>query len=125
MSEPNYQGQDSNRIALYSLARENLIKQLMREGCRRGHSAGELANRSVSAFDVAISHSIDLLFLNKKNFKDVMTIYLITGRLEELYDLCCFFTRKHPLGCGENENFVEDDQFGKDKCLTLVLRSPF
>ena len=74
MFEPNYRGEHSNRIEFYSSARENLIKQLMLEGCRRGHSAGEMANRSVSAFDVAISHNLDLLFIYKKNYKDVMNI---------------------------------------------------
>mmetsp|Transcript_23191 Transcript_23191/g.50203 ORF Transcript_23191/g.50203 Transcript_23191/m.50203 type:complete len:800 (-) Transcript_23191:1350-3749(-) len=74
-------------------AREKVIKELIHEGCRRGYSAGEMSNQTVLAYDIAIKQRLDLLLL-QNNTKQILNLYLLTGRLEETYDLCCYFTRK-------------------------------
>ena len=71
--------------------RELLITQLMFEGRRKGGYAGEYTNQNVYAYVIAREQAQDFQLLSKWRDKDNLheTICLLTGRFEELYDMCC------------------------------------
>ena len=85
----------SERTALLT-NREMLIKELMHEGGKSSsrRCAGEYTNQNVFACQVAAQQSLDLLLLRKGivDAESVLNIHLLTGKFEDLYDLCCHYT---------------------------------
>lgn len=78
--------------------RNELIKDLMHEGSRQGKYAADYTSGigNVRAYDMACRQSLDLLLLRKgsADAELVLTIHLLTGRFEELYNLCCHYMRR-------------------------------
>jgi len=78
--------------------RNELIKELMREGSRKGKYAADYTSGigNVRAYDLACRQSLDLLLLRKGSVDAelVLTLHLLTGRFEELYNLCCHYMRR-------------------------------
>eukprot|EP00571_Detonula_confervacea_P002555 CAMPEP_0172319624 /NCGR_PEP_ID=MMETSP1058-20130122/38156_1 /TAXON_ID=83371 /ORGANISM="Detonula confervacea, Strain CCMP 353" /LENGTH=675 /DNA_ID=CAMNT_0013034707 /DNA_START=540 /DNA_END=2567 /DNA_ORIENTATION=- len=59
-------------------------------------STGEVPNnKNELAMEIAITHCKDIIFL-RGDTDMILNLYLSTGRLQELYDLSCYYTRK---GC--------------------------
>ena len=70
----------------YLVKRETLIKELIREGFREGGTTGI---KNELALDIAVTQSNDMVFLGC-NTNVLFNSYLVTGRLQCLYDLSCF-----------------------------------
>ena len=72
----------------YFSACDDLIKELIHEGYRRSGTTHENA----MALEFAIDRCRDKLLLSKDP-GDLLNVYLITGRLQKLYDLSCHYVR--------------------------------
>ena len=76
--------------------RELLLKELLDEGSKSSSSicAGQYTNQNIFACQVAAQQSLDLLLLRKGivDAESVLNIHLLTGKFEDLYDLCCHYT---------------------------------
>ena len=87
----------------YFLLRQRLIEQLLEEGIARTDGDGKMKQNEL-ALNAAISHCEQLFIIDKYDSyyshvegliprKEIlMNLYLITGRFQELYDTCCFYT---------------------------------
>jgi len=100
------------QVENYFVARENLIKKLMQEGCR-----GDMRNQNELALEIAISHCKDLIFL-RRDCNLILHLYLLMGKLEELYHTSCYFAREgfgrtHHNGHGLNLDDCELSIFWK------------
>lgn len=77
------------RSAMFD-AIETLVKALLQLG---SGSVCELSGHNVLSYEIAINHCLDLLLL-RRDVDMILNVYLVTGNIEKLYDLCCYYTRK-------------------------------
>ena len=77
----------------YFTAREKLNNELLREGGRgRNSRAGNIGNEL--AIEVALANYRDLVLLRKTAHDGILNLYLATDRIQDMYDMSCFFARR-------------------------------
>ena len=77
--------------------RNELVKELMHEGSRKGTAADYTSGvENVRAYDMACEQSIKLLLLQKSHSAAelVLQVLLLTGRFEGLNTICCHYMRR-------------------------------
>ena len=78
--------------------RRLLVTECLQEGSRSGSNAGEFTNQNIPAYNIAIKQSLDLLLLRNRDTELVLNVHLLTGRFQELYNLCCYYSSTSFLG---------------------------
>ena len=101
----------------YFTARQQLIKELLLEGCRansNGNTGGMRKNEL--AFDIAIRQCRDVLFLSQdaSSVHLIQNIYLMAGRINDLYNASCYYAQK---GMG-NPGLNDQDLNYRQKLIT-------
>jgi len=78
--------------------RNELVKELMHEGSRKGNYAADYTSgvENVRAYDMACEQSLKLLLLQKSHSAAelVLHVLLLTGRFEGLNTICCHYMRR-------------------------------